>query len=399
MMHSKQGRVIILLWVGLALSVGVMGLRLAGATAQGAPPGVGDVEPFCGMQYVTAEEDLATVRALGINVVLQTFRHDGDPDEWRAQLDLAQEYQLHVIGRLWPEGWVWDGEAWQIDAQARSFVQTVAEHPATLAVYALHEPYWRGCRTCGLTTAEQQTLYRELKAIAGVPLYSELGSITYWVERGAATTLQDGMCDYCAVTFYPFFADGTYRRERFIERLEEDLAAIHTHAPNARLSWGMQVFAQSESPEPRRMPTAQEIADISAIVAQRDVAGIFWYVWEFGPLYDDFLSNHPELFAAVAGMPFCASTVSTPAPGAATATFAGTPGAVSASPAGKDMNATATLAPAGSPSFTPRPTGVVSGTRDDPGRGCGLAALVGGLPLVGLVLLARLGRRTGPPAA
>ena len=261
-------------------------------------------DPFCGMEFVSGD-DLATVWSLGVTVVLQTFRHAGDPAEWLAQLDLAQSHGLQVVALLWPEGWEWDGAAWQIDEQARRFVQTVAAHPATLAVYALHEPYWRGCSTCGLTTAQQQALYQDVKAIADVPLYSEIGEIAFWANQGEDTTLADGVCDYCGATLYPFFADGTYHRDEFISHLDDDIAAIRELAPYSRLVWGMQVFAQSDSPEPRRMPTAEEIADIGAIVAERDVDGIFWYVWWFGSLYDDFLSNHPELFPAVSNTPFC----------------------------------------------------------------------------------------------
>jgi len=349
--------------------------------------------PFCGMQFATGD-DLATVRSLGVTVVLQTFHHDGDPAEWLAQLDLAQSHGLQVIGRQWPEGWEWDGAAWQIDEQARRFVQTVAAHPATLAVYALHEPYWRGCPTCGLTTAQQQTLYQDIKAIADVPLYSEIGSITFWVDRGTATTLADGVCDYCAVSYYPFFADGTYRRERFIERLEEDIAAIRELAPSSRLVWGMQVFAQSDSPEPRRMPTTEEIADIGAIVAERDVDGIFWYVWKFGPLYDDFLSNHPELFPAVAAVPFCAGTPPTSTPAPATAVPATTPGTLTvAAPVSPSPVLSLPTEPAHPPASTPTPIGATQNHTDPRRDICGLAALLGFLPLASFVTLGCLGRR------
>jgi hypothetical protein len=265
------------------------------------------IEPFCGIEFAWGD-DLPAVRALGVTVVLQTFRYNGDPAEWLAQLDLAQSHGLHVVAQLWPEGWTWDGEVWHIDAQAESFLRTVAGHPATWAVYALHEPYWRGCSTCGLTTAEQQALYQAIKAIADVPLYSEVSEIAFWARQGEETTLADGVCDYCGATYYPFYADGSYDREGFISHLDADVAAIQELAPNSKLVWGMQVFAQFDSPEPRRMPTAAEIADIGAIVAQRKVDGIFWYVWWFNDLYDDFLSNHPELFPAVAGTPFCCGT-------------------------------------------------------------------------------------------
>lgn len=263
-------------------------------------------EPFCGMQFAMGN-DLTTIETLGVTVVLQTFHHDDTPEEWMAQLDLAQSHNLQVVGRLWPEGWDWNGAVWHIDDQARLFVQTVASHPATLAVYALHEPFWRGCRSCGLTTAQQQVLYRKLKAMANVPIYSELGDIAFWANRGQETTLADGVCDYCGAWFYPAFADGSFHRQEFIAHLEDNIAIIRELAPASKLVWLMQVYAKENH---RRMPTFEEIRDMGSIVATKDVDGIFWYVWQFGPLYSDFLSNHPELYPAVRNVPFCAGTQS-----------------------------------------------------------------------------------------
>jgi hypothetical protein len=306
--NHKASLSIIILAVSLLSAVFVTGFPRQTLVTADALQATG---AFCGIQYAMGD-DLATVQSLGGTVVLQTFRHDDDPAEWVAQLDLAQSQGLQVIGRLWwPEGWEWDGVAWQIHDEARLFVQTMAAHPATFAVYALHEPYWRGCPTCGLTTAQQQALYQELKAIADVPLYSEIGGVAFWADQGADKTLADGVCDYCGVWNFPFYTDGTYHRDEFISQLDADLAAIHELAPNSKLVWLLQVFAQSDSPTPRRMPTAEEITDIGNIVSWKGVDGIFWYVWEFGSLYDDFLSNHPELFPAVTETPLCGGSFKT----------------------------------------------------------------------------------------
>ena len=297
----------------LFFTIVLFGIPLAMNTAIAEQPSLQVAEPvaqqsnvgFCGVEFPNGGDLTTVVESLGGGVVLQTFDHDSSPAQWSAQLDLAQNHGLEVVAWLWPEGWEWDGNDWQIDNQARSFIQTVAAHPATLAVYALHEPYWRGCPTCGLTTAQQQVLYQEIKAIADIPLYSEIGSVTYWADQGQDTTLAEGVCDYCAVWYFPFFADGTFRRDEFISHLDDELAAIRDLSPNSEAVWLMQVFAMADHPEPRRMPTAAEIRDINTIVVKRDVSGVFWYVWRFGPEYDDYLSNHPELFPAVRRMLFC----------------------------------------------------------------------------------------------
>jgi len=252
-------------------------------------------EPFYGMEFVP-DGDLSTVKDLRIELVLWTFSHDGTPEDWRAYLDAAQAWDIKVIAWLWPEGWSWDGTAWQIDDQARSFVQTVAGHPATFAVYALHEPYWRDCWGCGYTTAEQQALYRAIKTIADISIYSDVGSISFWTAQGEKTAFADGVCDYCGNWYYPFLEDGSYTRAELISQLTADLAVIRERAPNSKFVWGMQSYAQSGS---FRIPTADEMRDLASIVYSKDVDGALWYVWWFGHLYSDFLSNHPELYPIV----------------------------------------------------------------------------------------------------
>jgi hypothetical protein len=284
-----------------------------------------DAAPFCGMQYVSKREDYETMKTLGVNVILQKFDHDAAPTKWQAQLDEAQANGFQVVAVQWPQGWEWnDGKSqWEIDAQAESFLRTTAGHPATLAVFGLQEPYWRGCPDCGLTTAEQQQLYRAIKAIADVPIYSELGDITFWQNEGQATALTDGVCDYCGVWFYPSFANGNYYRDEFVMHLNENIASIRALAPNSKLVWLMQAFAHNTNVKPRRMPTADELHDMNQIVAESNVDGVFWYVWEFGKLYQDFLSRHPELLPVVASAPFCAGSALPTPPAPPTASPSG----------------------------------------------------------------------------
>jgi hypothetical protein len=261
-----------------------------------APPSSVLVEPFYGMQFVPLE-DLATVKDLGVEVVLASLSHDGTPTDWLAYLDAAHALNLRVIPWLWPQGWSWDGSSWQIDAQAALFVQSVAEHPALLAVYALHEPYWQGCVGCGYTTAEQQALYDAIKDLADVPIYSEIGGIAYWTAYSPETAFEDGICDYCSTWHYPFKDGGVYEREQSRAILEADLAVASERAPNSKIVWTMQAMVYAR--EHLRMPTGDEMRDHAAIVYASDVAGAWWYLWTFDGHYDDVLSNHPELYPVV----------------------------------------------------------------------------------------------------
>jgi hypothetical protein len=253
--------------------------------------------PFYGMHHVS-QDDLEVVKRLQVEVVLGAFAHDGPPENWLAYLDEAQAQGIRIVAWLWPQGWLWDGVEWQIDDQAELFVQTVVGHPALLAVYSLHEPYWNGCVGCGYTTAQQQALYNDIKAIADVPIYSAVGSIAFWTAQGEETAFADGVCDYCDNWHYPFKKGGIYEREELVARLMADLAIARQQAPNSKIVWGMQSFAQGR-PYNLRMPDADEMRDLASVVYSTDIDGALWYTWTFGDLYSDFLSNHPELYPVV----------------------------------------------------------------------------------------------------
>lgn len=122
--------------------------------------------------------------------------------------------------------------------------------------------------------------------------------MAYWTAKEPATAFADGVCDYCATWYYPFTADGAYERQELITRLQADLAVAKERAPNSKIVWLMQSYAQP-NPSGLRMPTAAEMEDLAAIVYASDVFGALWYTWQFEGLYDDFLFNHPELYPVV----------------------------------------------------------------------------------------------------
>lgn len=252
-------------------------------------------DPFYGMVFVP-EDQFGLMKEFGVEVVQLRFDHAGTPSDWLSLLNKAQAYDLKVIAWLWPEGWSWDGSAWRIDDQARSFVQTVAPHAATVAVYALHEPYWKGCWGCGYTTRQQQQLYDAIKAIADVPIYSEVGGVAFWTAQGEETAFAERVCDYCGNWYYPF-RDGKYQRDILVQRLQDDVAVMRQRSPNSKLVWGLQAFAQD--PPGYDMPNADEMYDVANIAYAAGVDGASWYPWTLGELYDDVLSNHPELYDVV----------------------------------------------------------------------------------------------------
>lgn len=252
-------------------------------------------EPFYGMVFVD-EGDLGMVKDLGIEVVQHTFAYDGTPENWLAFMDAAQAQDIKVIAWLWPEGWEWDGTTWQIDSQAQLFIQTVRDHPALFAIYAMNEAYWRGCRGCGYTTAQLQELYNAIKAVADVPIYTSTDSMSFSTAQGEETAFADGVGDYCETWYYPFEADGSYRRDELISRLTADLAVARERAPNTKIVWKMQGFARNGL---YRMPTTDEMRDLASIVYSAGIDGALWYLWATSGVYGDVISNHPELHPMV----------------------------------------------------------------------------------------------------
>jgi|GEM_PF-1114366 len=271
---------------------------------------------FYGMQYVEDSADYETVANLGINALLLDFSSGAGASAWLAQLDEAQAAGFRVVAVHWDSsqdnfGWSWNDatEQWDISASAQSFVETVAGHPALIAVYALHEPYWNNCEQCGYTTAQQQKLYQQIKAIADVQVYSAFSSFFYAEnEYGPEYRFADGVCDYCDTWIYPseFVEEGSdqgfYNRDRLVNRLASELAHVREVAPNSKFIWILQAFESEVAL--RKLPTYEQMIDLASIVMEYDehggVDGVFWYVWDFDPSeYQEVLSDHPELQPAV----------------------------------------------------------------------------------------------------
>ena len=256
---------------------------------------------FYGMEWTSDphDGDLEKAASLGIDTVMVDF--DGsDPSRWLRQLDHARSLDLMVVANYWPgrAAWRWTGSDWDIHEHAVEFVETVADHPALLAVYLLHEPYWNGGD--GITTAQQRELYQYVKSIADVPLYSAFSSSAF--ETGKFST---GVCDYCDSWYYPSKMDHPYKGERLLYKLEKVLNHFHATAAGTdmKLVWILQAFESADSN--KEMPTYDEMIDLAetAINYQsasgQRVDAVFWYTWRHGSQYEEVLGDRPDLQPAV----------------------------------------------------------------------------------------------------
>lgn len=253
--------------------------------------------PFYGMQFVP-KDDLSIVKELGVEVVLQDFSRNDSAEEWLSYLDAAEAVDIKIVAWFWSPGWTYDREnaTWIIDDEAKTFINTIKDHPALFAIYSIHEPYWNDCFGCGYTTSELQQLYSAIKAIADVPIFADMDELVFWDDHSEETIFADGICDYCGLWYYPAKSDGSFDREKFIERIEGDIALMKEKAPNSEFVWAMQGFATGE-PFNLRVPTSEEMKEIATITySYKELFGAWWYPWVFDTEeYQDFLSLRPDL--------------------------------------------------------------------------------------------------------
>lgn len=253
------------------------------------------------MEYINDSSDYSVVKDFGVDTIVIEFSAYQSEDKWLAKLDEAAGEELKVVANYWPEGWKWneDDNRWDITPGTRSFLQAIDNHPALLAVYGLHEPYWNGCRGCAYTTSQQQKLYSQIKSIIDMPVWSVFSSFL-WADQtygGSDYEFADNVCDYCSTWMYPSLYSG-YDRNAMVTKLEDELGYFRAKTTSAKFIWVLQAFESNE--DDTRMPTYMEMLDHAAVSMQYDIDGVTWYTWNFDPSeYPDTLSENPSLWPAV----------------------------------------------------------------------------------------------------
>lgn len=279
--------------------VAIAALLVPVPSASGLSESIADLD-FYGVEFVPPAQ-FDDVAALGANAVLIDFPASKGPNRWKQILDAADDEGLRVVATLYPFQWEWDEsvERWRVSKKGRKFLRTIEDHPALLAVYALHEPYWNGCEGCGYTTAQQQALYDKITGIADVDVYSSFSSFK-WAHRtlGPKYEFAPGICDWCDTWRYPNQFNG-YKRKKMIKRLDRELAYFRQRDPNAKFVWVLQGFESAEAN--RKLPSYDQLLDQADVALSRDIDALFWYTWTFDPNeYQEVLGDHPELQPAIA---------------------------------------------------------------------------------------------------
>lgn len=243
-------------------------------------------------------ERLAYLRELGVGVVAQVFPSElagtNHEQDWFIFLDEAQAQGIQVIARLWPPH-DWDGV--QFDFRyVKRFLTTIEGHPAVLAYFGLHEPLET------FSGDQLRTYYQAVKSFAPhTPILHAMSNIASFEAdpRFSDRRFTDGMCDLCAIWYYPFrVVDGQaiFERQRVGEVITANDALVRARDPDAQLWFLAQTYAMEQHSPPLRMPSADEMSSLADVALEGwRIDGLLWYPWLHSS-YDQVLGD-PALAA------------------------------------------------------------------------------------------------------
>lgn len=263
------------------------------------PPVYGMVYVYEQSSWSEANRDdigaqLADMKAMGINTVVQTFSSgliaQEREQDWLIFLDEAERIEISVVARLWPLA---DTDAdWPLIAR---FMEVVGDHPALAAYLGLHEPLER------FTSDEMRAYYAQFKEAAPhVPLAHYMGSMALFdgSVRFPGRDFSAGICDLCIVWCTPAQThDGepTFDAAELIETVAANRQLIDERDPAAQLWFLGQTYALAAHRDGLRMPTPAEMEEMYLLATQAGSDGFLWYPWLHGS-YDAVLSD-PEMTA------------------------------------------------------------------------------------------------------
>jgi len=236
----------------------------------------------------TNQSDWGTIRTeLGAQVVEMLVRPSTADAEILAGLDAAQEMGLlvllHIYDRSQPTDVPWSPGV-GVTPRGAEILRLVEDHPAVWAIYAFEEPF--DYTSAGHVTPDQQReLYTAIKAIADVPVYSDLSTISRAEREGL--TLSDGMCDICCVA--PGWPDDP------IARLNAEVSTWQRLMPNSQLAVMVNVYDAGST---YVMPTAEQIRSFRSQLCALDLPYLY-YPWQHGSYIRE-LQDVPDLWPVIA---------------------------------------------------------------------------------------------------
>lgn len=238
-------------------------------------------------------ERLTYLKGLGVNVVVQVFSSapvdTGQEQDWLIFLDEAQAEDIQVIARLWPPH-DWDGSQFDF-TYVEPFLTVVQGHPALLAYFGLHEPLET------FNGDQLRAYYQAVKRFApDVPIFHAMSDIAGFEAdpRFGDRRFTDGICDLCAIWYYPFRVQGgesVAEYQRVSEVIAANDALVRERDPDAQIWFLGQTYAMAGHPPPLRMPSAEEMRNLAQLLLEDPhIDGLLWYPWNHSS-YDQVLGD------------------------------------------------------------------------------------------------------------
>ena len=247
---------------------------------------------------------------LGYSFVIITLP-PGDRDFWEETFDAAEAADLQLSVGLFPEPYRLEDGEWSITDEGEDFLLYAASRASIVkSVFVYNEPYWidpfDGQREpCGALTAEElrglRTAIREVWPQALI--HHDIGAPGKWAPGGSNANEypclgekyedQTGVADLVGIWYYPFDEEG-YLRETSLAGLREEIVFVRERMDAEPVVAG-QAFRCSDCGEASRFPSAEELTDWHCSLRLLQPDAISWYPWRQAR-YEDYLSNHPELW-------------------------------------------------------------------------------------------------------
>jgi uncharacterized protein (TIGR03437 family) len=263
--------------------------------------------PETGVHWAEPAE-FVQLRNLGMQFVVTTVT--SAPATWQRAFDAADIAGLRLIVGMNPSPYRLVDGRWTITQAGRDFLLYAARRSSTVkAIFVFNEPYWVDPFTgandfCGIYSAEQlrqlNTLVRSVWPRA--PIFHDIGSPSQWAPGGQVRRSypcigdkyadQRDVADFVGIWFYPFEANGVYRKVEALTALRREVDFVRNRM-NAEPIVLNQSFLCTNCQEATRYPTPDEMRDWNCAARSLGATSYSWYVWRQN-IYQDYLALHPE---------------------------------------------------------------------------------------------------------
>lgn len=242
----------------------------------------------------TVRQQFSAIKALGFNLVAQSFEPTSTPYDWLAYLQAAEQANLAVIATFTSTPPVWKDSSFDLGVN-EAFLKATQAHPAMYAFVIIDDPFNPKFNNT-ITSERLRQLYTQTKHVAPntrllVLFHKSIAKAE--TSNTLNVAFKSGQCDICVIDAYEFrnTGDGNrFRRDDLIAQQRVSRAVIKREAPQAQLWTTAQVFgATARNPGDETtwfyMPRADELQQLTEVLTSNELQqrgkldGIIWLEW------------------------------------------------------------------------------------------------------------------------